>query len=289
MRVLVTGAGGLLGREVVRQLGERGHQAVPCDRRMLDITDAARAREVVLRSAPDAVLHCAAFTNVDAAESSPSDAYRVNVDGTANVARAAGEAGARFMYVSTDYVFDGEATEPYRPDSPTNPLSVYGKSKLGGEEAARLAGDWLVGRVSWVYGRGGSNFGSRVLERARAGEPIRAFTDLFSVPTWVSDAATTLLTLFECSAPSGVYHANNAGGTTWYDFACEALELAGISATVERTSVADVDLPAVRPRYSVLGVAETEHVIGSVRDWREALRGAVGSGLTSAVHSAARG
>src|SRR5690606_32306022 len=129
---------------------DRGHEAVACDRRMLDITDAARAREVVLRSAPDAIVHCAAFTNVDAAESSPELAFRVNEEGTANMARAAAEAGSRFMCVSTDYVFDGEATEPYKPDAPTNPLSVYGKSKLGGEEAARLAGDWMVARVSWV-------------------------------------------------------------------------------------------------------------------------------------------
>ena len=279
MRVLVTGAGGLLGGELVRQLGQRGHEGIACDRRMLDITDAARARDVVLRSSPDAVLHCAAFTNVDAAESAPSDAYRVNVDGTQNVARAAAEAGARFMYVSTDYVFDGEATEPYRPDSRPNPLGVYGKSKLGGEEAARLAGNWIVGRVSWVYGRGGSNFGSRVLERARAGETIRAFTDLFSAPTWVSDAAATLLTLFERSAPSGVYHANNASGTTWYDFALAALTGAAVEATVEPTSIADANLPAVRPRYSVMDVSATEAIVGPMRCWSDALTAAVAGGL----------
>ncbi|MGH7448007.1 MAG: SDR family oxidoreductase, partial [Longimicrobiales bacterium] len=130
----MTGAGGLLGREAVRQLGTRGHEAIACDRRALDITDARRAREVVLREKPEAIVHCAAFTNVDAAESSPDEAFRVNVAGTENVARAAAAVGARFMYVSTDYVFDGESAEPYRPDSPVNPLSVYGRTKLGGEE-----------------------------------------------------------------------------------------------------------------------------------------------------------
>ena len=279
MRILVTGAGGLLGREVVRQLGERGHESIACDRRALDITDASCARDVVLRSAPTAVLHCAAFTNVDAAESSPDDAFRVNIDGTENVARAAAEAGARFMYVSTDYVFDGEATAPYRHDSKPNPLSVYGKSKLGGEEAARLAGDWIVARVSWVYGRGGANFGSRALDRARAGETLHAFTDLLSVPTWVSDAAGTLLTLFERSAPSGVYHANNAGGATWYDFARAALDGAGVEATVEPTSIADVSLPAARPRYSVMDVSATEALVGPVRSWSDALAAAVAGGL----------
>ncbi|HSK19330.1 MAG TPA: dTDP-4-dehydrorhamnose reductase [Longimicrobiales bacterium] len=279
MRILVTGAGGLLGRDVVRQLGQRGHEAIACDRRMLDITDAARAGEVVLRSAPDAVLHCAAFTNVDAAESSPDDAFRVNVDGTENIARAAAAAGARFMYVSTDYVFDGESAQPYRPDAARNPLSVYGRSKLGGEDAARLAGDWIVARVSWVYGRGGSNFGSRALDRARAGETLRAFTDLLSVPTWVSDAAATLLTLFERSAPSGVYHANNAGGATWYDFALAALAAAGVEATVEPTSIADANLPATRPRYSVMDVSATAALVGPVRTWSDALTAAVAGGL----------
>lgn len=277
--MLVTGAGGLLGREVVRQLAERRHDVVACNRRTLDITAAARARDVVLRSAPDAVLHCAAFTNVDAAECAPDEAFRVNVDGTANVARAAADAGARFMYVSTDYVFDGEATEPYEPDAAVNPLSVYGRSKLGGEEAARLAGDWLVGRVSWVYGRGGSNFGSRVLDRARVGETLRAFTDLRSVPTWVCDAAATLLRLLECSAPAGVYHANNAGAATWYDFALAALDQAGVAAEVEPTRSVDVDLPAPRPRYSAMAVTATERVIGPVRSWSDAMAAAVAGGL----------
>lgn len=279
MRVLVTGAGGLLGREVVRQLEARGHEAVACDRRALDITDAARARDVVLRSTPDAIVHCAAFTNVDAAESAPDEAFRVNADGTANVARAAADAGARFMYVSTDYVFDGESTEPYRPDSPTNPLSVYGKSKLGGEEATRLASDWIVARVSWVYGRGGTNFGSRALDRARAGATLRAFTDLRSVPTWVGDAAGTVLRLLEVEAPSGVYHANNAGETTWYEFACTALQCAGVSGTVEPTKLADIELPAARPRYSVMDVSATEPLVGPAAEWTDALGRAIAGGL----------
>jgi dTDP-4-dehydrorhamnose reductase len=279
VKVLVTGAGGLLGREVVRQFGERDHEAIACDRAMLDITDRARAREVVMRSAPDAILHCAAFTNVDAAESAGALAFRVNVDGTENVARAAGEAGARFMYVSTDYVFDGEAAKPYLPDSPVNPLGVYGASKLGGERAARLAGDWIVARTSWVYGRGGANFASRLLERARAGEAVRAIADQRSVPTWVNDTADVMIRLLERSAPAGVYHANSAGAASWYEFACEAVCRAGVTAAVEAVEVADLSLPAPRPGYSVMDVSDTERVIGPVRSWNDALAAAIAEGL----------
>ncbi|HEX2168128.1 MAG TPA: sugar nucleotide-binding protein, partial [Longimicrobiales bacterium] len=179
----------MLGREVTLQLRERGHIAVACDRRRLDVTDASRARAIIGDASPEAVIHCAALTNVDAAEAEPELAHRVNVDGTANVARAAGEAGARLLYVSTDYVFDGLADRPYLPDSPAQPAGVYGRSKLEGEHAAELAGDRLIARTSWVYGRGGSNFGSRALELARAGKPLRAIADQRSVPTWVRDTA----------------------------------------------------------------------------------------------------
>jgi dTDP-4-dehydrorhamnose reductase len=279
VRVLVTGAGGMLGREVVRQLGGRGHEAVACDRRALDITDAALARDVVRRAEPDAIVHCAAFTNVDAAESSPDDAFRVNVDGTENVARAAAESGARFMYVSTDYVFDGEASEPYRPDAPVNPLSVYGRSKLGGEEAARLAGDALIARTSWVYGRGGSNFASRLLERARAGERVRAIVDQRSVPTWVHDTADVMIRLLEQQAAAGVYHVNNGGSASWYEFACAAVACAGLTVEVESVNVDDLALPAPRPAFSAMDVSATERAIGLIRDWSDALVAAVDGGL----------
>src|SRR5690606_13958421 len=189
VRVLVTGAGGLLGREAVRQLRERGHDPIACDRRMLDITDARAANAVVGAERPDAILHCAAFTNVDGAEAEPDVARKVNVDGTANVALAAAHVGARFVYVSTDYVFDGAAAEPYAPYAEPNAVNTYGRTKLEGEHAAKLAQDTIIARTSWVYGRGGSNFASQALDRARAGEPLRAIADQRSVPTWVSDAA----------------------------------------------------------------------------------------------------
>jgi dTDP-4-dehydrorhamnose reductase len=279
VKVLVTGAGGMLGREVVRQLHEGGHEVVACDRRALDITDAARASAVLAAARPDAVLHCAAFTNVDAAEADPDQAIRVNVEGTANVARAAYEIGARFMYVSTDYVFDGESTEPYRPDAATNPLGTYGRTKLEGERAALLAEDTLIARTSWVYGKGGSNFPSRLLDLARAGERIRAIVDQRSVPTWVRDTADVMIRLLEQRAPAGIYHANSSGSASWYEFACEAVALTGLDVQVDSVRVDELRLPAARPRYSAMDVSCTERLIGPVRSWRAALAAAVEGGL----------
>jgi dTDP-4-dehydrorhamnose reductase len=269
----------MLGREAVRQLHGRGHEVVACDRRALDITDAVRSFDVVTAERPAAVLHCAAFTNVDAAESDPEQAFRVNVEGTTNVARAACEAGARFMYVSTDYVFDGESAEPYRPDSPVNPLGTYARSKLGGERAAQLAKNALIARTSWVYAKGGSNFPSRLLDLARAGGRVRAIVDQRSVPTWVHDAADVMIRLLERDAPAGIHHASNAGNASWYEFACEAVTRAGLNSDVEAVRVDDLGLPARRPGYSVLDVTATERLVGPIRSWGDALAQAIGEGL----------
>jgi dTDP-4-dehydrorhamnose reductase len=269
----------MLGGEAVRQLHGRGHEVVACDRRSLDITNEVQASAVVSGECPAAVLHCAGFTNVDAAESDPDQAFRVNVEGTANVARAASEAGARFLYVSTDYVFDGESQEPYRPDSCTKPLGIYGRTKLEGERAALLAEDRLIARTSWVYGKGGSNFPSRLLDLARSGARIRAIVDQRSVPTWVHDTADVMIRLLEQRAPGGMYHANSSGSASWYEFASEAVALAGLDVQVEPVTVRELGLPAPRPRYSVLDVSGTERVVGPIRTWNDALAAAVRGGL----------
>jgi dTDP-4-dehydrorhamnose reductase len=279
VRVLVTGAAGTLGRQMLTSLARADHEPVGCDRAALDVTDRRAARDVIAAARPDAVVHCAAFTDVDAAERDPVAAFRVNADGTANVAHAADAAGARFVAISTDYVFDGASAEPYTPAARTNPLGVYGCSKLEGEAAARLAADWVVVRVSWVYGRGGRNFGSRALERARSGETLHAFADLHSVPTWATDAADHIRRLLECGAPSAIYHGCNSGGATWYDFARAALHDAGLDAAVVPGRVADAGLAAQRPRYSVMDVTATEALIGPIRSWRAAVTAAVADGL----------
>jgi dTDP-4-dehydrorhamnose reductase len=279
VRVLVTGAGGMLGGVAVRQLGARGHDVVACDRHVLDITNELQVRTVITRARPDAVLHCAAYTAVDMAESEPDVAHAVNAVGAAHVSDAAAAVGARFVYVSTDYVFDGAQSEPYAADAPTAPLGVYARTKLAGELAALAHDTGIVVRISWVYGKGGKTFGSRLLDNARTGQTIRAIADQRSVPSWVEDVAETLIRLLERNAPAGIYHASNSGGASWYEFAREAVRLARLTADVEPVDLADLPMPAPRPHYSVLDVSATERLIGPIRSWNDALAAAVHDGL----------
>lgn len=275
MRVLVTGAAGMLARAVVREFGGRGHDVVALDRGALDVTDEAAVGRVVTGAAPDAVIQCAAYTRVDDAEREDQLAFEGNVLGALFVAQACAECGARFVYPSTDYVFDGTGHRPYRPDDRTAPVNTYGHSKLLGEKAALVAADTLVVRTSWLYGAGGRNFVSTMLERARAGAPLRVVNDQRGSPTWTGSLARTLALLLERGAPAGVYHATDAGETTWWGLATEAIRRAGMEPDVEPVSSDAFPRPAARPAYSVLDCSATEAVVGPLPDWREALARAV--------------
>jgi len=268
----VTGAGGLLGREVVRAGEARGYEVVALDRSALDVTDANAVRERFLDARPEWVVHCAAYTAVDRAEEEPEVARRVNVEGARNVAQAAVASGAWVVHVSTDYVFDGEAQRPYRPDAATGPRSVYGRTKLDGEREVLAASPLaLVVRTSWLYGAGGRNFVTSMLERGRAGLPLRVVGDQTGRPTWARNAAHGLLDLFERRV-RGVWHVADGGTATWFELVMEAFRRAGIEAEVESVTTADWGAPAPRPRYSVLDLAGTEALLGRASmDWREAL------------------
>lgn len=284
MKVLLTGAGGLLGTELQRIVAgdpavlptlpapPGDHLLVPLAHADLDVTDADAVRRAFTRHTPDAVLHCAAYTAVDRAESEPLAARRVNVEGATHVARAAARAGAVMVYPSTDFVFDGRSSQPYRPDDPPDPRSVYGRTKLEGEEAVRAAGsEHLVVRTSWVYGAGGGNFVDAILERARAGKPLRIVADQTGRPTWARTLAATLLELMERDV-RGLWHVADAGATTWHDFARGFLEMAGLEARVEPVSTEAYGAPAPRPRYSVLDTSATEELLGRpMTPWREAV------------------
>ncbi|MBV8161800.1 MAG: dTDP-4-dehydrorhamnose reductase [Acidimicrobiia bacterium] len=250
MRVLVTGAGGALGRELVDALAD--HDVVAASHEKLDVAD----RDAVLQAAgatrPDTFVHAGAWTNVDACELDPDIAFRVNALGTRHVVEAARITGARVCYISTDYVFDGRANHPYVEWDATNPLSVYGRSKLGGEQ--ELGPEDTLVRTSWVCGRWGRNFVKAILDRARSGQALTVVDDQHGCPTFTYDLAGMIRRLVVERRP-GLFHVTNQGPTTWFTFARELVALAGLDPErVQPITTAELDppRPAPRPAYSVL-------------------------------------
>ena len=250
MRVLVTGAGGQLGRELVDAF--TGHDVVACDHAALDVGDRDRVFAAVTGAAPDAVVHAGAWTDVDGCEGDPDRAFRVNALGTRHMVQAARMVGARVCYVSTDYVFDGAATRPYNEWDATGPLSVYGRSKLGGE--SELGPDDTVVRTSWVCGRHGRNFVRTIVGRAAEGLELKVVDDQHGCLTLAEDLAGLIRRLVVERRP-GVFHATNQGATTWYRVARDAVEIAGLDPDLVRpivTSDLDPPRPALRPPFGVL-------------------------------------
>lgn len=272
MRLLVTGAGGLLGSEVVPSARRRGHEVVAAGHEELDVTSAEAVRRRLEAERPDVIVHCAAYTAVDGAEDEPERAAAVNRGGTRNVADAARGVGARLVYISSDYVFDGSKATPYAPDDPTNPLSVYGRSKREGEIAALDASrDALVVRTSWLYGTARPSFVTTMIEMAERGETPRVVDDQVGSPSRARHVAETLLDLVEHGA-SGVWHAVDGGSATWAELARQAIRRAGLGVEVIGITSAKRGARAPRPLYSVLDVEKTERLLGRrMRCWREAL------------------
>ena len=277
MKLLVTGAGGMLARAVLAEATVRGHDATAYARADLDVTDAAAVQRAVEEARPDAVIQCAAFTRVDDAETAEDVARLINAEGAREVARAAAAAGASMIYPSTDYVFDGSATQPYSTQAATAPLNAYGRTKLAGEHAVLAEGGSVV-RTSWLYGTGGQNFVTTILRRARSNSPLRVVDDQRGSPTWTGSLAVVILALLEKNSPAGVYHATNAGETSWFGFASEALRLAGIDTDVTPAKTAEFPRPARRPAYSVLDCSATEAIVGPIPEWRAALATALSLG-----------
>ena len=252
MRVLVTGAGGQLGREVVDLCTAAGDDVVACDHATLDLADRDRVLQVTAAAGPDVVVHAGAWTDVDGCETDPDRAYAVNALGTRHVAEGARLVGARVCYLSTDYVFDGTSARAYVEWDATNPVSVYGRSKLAGE--AVLGPDDTVIRTAWVCGRHGRNFVRTILAKAAAGELLRVVDDQHGCPTFAEDLATMVRHLAVRRRP-GVFHVTNQGATTWYRFARDAVEAAGLDpglVTPITTAEMQPPRPAPRPANSVL-------------------------------------
>jgi len=275
LRALVTGAGGQLGRELVARLDDR--LALGPTRAELDVTQSEQVRAALERVRPDVVFNAAAYNRVDAAETEPATALAVNATGVLHLARAAAEVGALFVHVSSDYVFDGALSRPYAEDDIPRPLSVYGISKRAGEMMVEAVGaPGLLVRTSGVFGPGGSrakggSFVDRILERARAGGPLRVVDDQVFAPTYAPDLAAALLALVDGGA-RGLVHVTSEGACTWHELAVAALELAELSVPVERIRTADLGAPARRPPYSVLSSARYRGLgHAPLRSWRVAL------------------
>lgn len=280
MRVVVVGAAGQLGRELIRTLPAT--ETVGLVRDDLDLRESDAIAPTLAALAPTVVVNTTAENRVDAAEDDPSDAVAVNTLAVAAMARTCRALDAAFVHVSTDYVFDGRADRPYTEDDPPNPESVYARTKLAGELVARsLAPRHAVVRVAGLYAHGGSrgkggSFVDRVLAQAREGRPLRIVDDQVTAPTWARDVADVLARLLPRlaggDAPSGLYHATNAGSCSWYVFARAALELAGVEAEVAPVSTATFAAKAPRPRYSVLANTRLAAAgLPALRPWRDAL------------------
>jgi len=278
MKVLVTGAGGQLGHEVVRVFAGLGHEVLKPSRQAMDFMVPDQVAEAVRSSHADWVVNCAAYTQVDRAESEPEAAFTVNRDSAGRLAQAVAETGGRLVHVSTDFVFDGRQSVPYREDDAPNPLGVYGHSKLQGEQAVLAAlPAATVLRTAWVYGIHGHNFVKTMLRVAAAGKPLRVVNDQVGTPTWAADIAAAIAALFHCDA-AGVFHYTNAGQTSWHGFAAVILaEAARLgfdlkTQAVEPIPTTDYPTPATRPAYSVLDTHKIRTCLpGPVPAWRDSL------------------
>ncbi|KAA0548351.1 dTDP-4-dehydrorhamnose reductase [Bacillus sp. BGMRC 2118] len=272
MIVLVTGAKGQLGQDVVKLLQSQQHEVHGLDRSQLDISNEAQVKDVVATIKPDAIIHCAAYTNVDAAEEDVDTAYKINALGTKYLAQAASNIGAKMVNVSTDYVFDGSATKPYEVDHETSPLGVYGETKLAGENFLihHLEKHFIV-RTAWVYGVYGNNFVKTMLRLGKERDELGVVSDQLGSPTYTVDLAKFLVELIQ-TEKYGIYHASNEGICSWYEFAVEIFKQAGMDTKVNPLTTEQFPRPAERPKYSVLSKAKiVEEGFTPMRDWKEAL------------------
>jgi dTDP-4-dehydrorhamnose reductase len=272
MRSLIFGGEGMLGRALVAAARRRGHAALALSRAAADVTDPDRLAYWVERWRPELVVNCAAFTQVDACEERRDHAFAVNGAAVAHVAAAAEQVGARLVHVSTDYVFDGTADEPYREEAATAPRSVYGESKLAGEALALAYDGALVVRASWLFGPGGPNFAATMLRLLAEGQaPLRVVHDQVGSPTYTPYLAAALLDLAAAGA-TGLVHYRNREAVSWHGFASAIARRVAPQVEVVPVSTEEFPRPAPRPAYSVLDVGRCERLLGRpVERWETGL------------------
>lgn len=296
MKVLVTGVAGQLGHDVMNELAKRGYDGIGTDIAdsysgvqdntavvgmpyvQLDITDAESVEKTIKEIKPDVVVHCAAWTAVDAAEDEENrdKVFAVNVEGTKNIARICKEIDVKMVYTSTDYVFDGQGTEPWKPDCKEySPLNIYGQSKLNGELAvSEILDKYFIVRIAWVFGTNGNNFIKTMLKVGKKFDTIRVVNDQIGTPTYTYDLARLLVDMIETDK-YGYYHATNEGGyISWYDFACEIFRQAGYSTNVNPVTTEEYGISkAKRPFNSRLDKTKlVENGFTPLPDWQDALK-----------------
>ena len=275
-RWLVTGAGGMLGTNMVAALTTRGEPVTGLDRAGLDVTDARAVSDAIADGRPDVVVNCAAWTAVDDAEASEERALAVNADGAANLAAACAGRGARLVQVSTNYVFAGDGDRPYAETDVPAPRTAYGRTKLAGERAVleRLPGSAYVVRTAWLYGAHGPSFVGTMIKLEEGRPTVDVVDDQHGQPTWTVDVAAQIIALVQSTAAPGIYHATSSGQTTWFGLAREIFGLLGADpARVRPIPTSAMPRPAPRPAYSVLGHgAWAAPRVAPIGQWRPALR-----------------
>ena len=272
MKILVTGVKGQLGHDVVKECEKRGIEAVGVDVEEMDITDAAAVEKGIRESKADAVIHCAAYTAVDAAEDHADLCRKVNAEGTENIAKVCGELGLKLLYLSTDYVFDGQGERPWQPDDERKPLNVYGQTKYEGELAVqKYAEKYFIVRIAWVFGVNGKNFIKTMLRLGEQNGRVSVVDDQVGSPTYTYDLSVLLVDMIQ-SDRYGIYHATNEGLCSWYEFACEIFRQAGMN--VEVTPVKSTEFPAKakRPQNSRMSKDKLEeNGFSRLPSWQDAL------------------
>ncbi len=272
MKVLVTGVKGQLGHDVVNELKKRGHEPVGVDIDEMDITDSESVNRVIGDANPDAVVHCAAYTAVDAAEDNVDLCRRVNRDGTQNIANVCKKLDCKMVYISTDYVFNGQGTRMWEPDDDREPLNMYGLTKYEGELAVENTLEkYFIVRIAWVFGVNGKNFVKTMLNLAKTHDSLTVVNDQFGSPTYTYDLSRLLVDMIE-TEKYGKYHATNEGICNWYEFACEIFKTAGIDIKVSPVSAAEYAAKAKRPENSRMSKQKlTDMGFEHLPSWQDAL------------------
>ena len=273
MKIIVTGSNGQLGTDVAAELFANGHDVIGADLPETDITDEAQITALISECNADAVIHCAAFTNVDLAESERDICKKINVDGTLNIARACHKHGIKMLYISTDYVFDGKGETAFETDAQKNPCNFYGETKLGGEKAVtENCEKYFIVRISWVFGENGKNFVKTMLRLSVEKETLNVVCDQVGSPTYTKDLSKLLCEMV-ASEKYGVYHATNEGYCSWADFASKIMELSGASTKIIPIPSSEYKSAAVRPSNSRLSKKSLdENGFERLPSWEDALK-----------------